>query len=258
VAKSKHDIILYFILVAIAAGGVAGWVFGPAMTKVAWLGTLFLNALKMIIVPLIASSMIVGISGLGDVRKIGRTGMWTLVYYMTTTGAAVLLGIILVNIIKPGVGVTGMGTFVPKEIAGSEGIGVSDILLSLISPNIMKSMSEMDVLPIIVFSLIFGGILTTLGAKGKIVIDFFDGVNEAVMKMVDLIMYIAPLGIFALIASRLGEAGGGVQFWGEIGKIGRYSFTVILGLLIHSCPYCCFCWAGETHFATPRTWPRRS
>ncbi len=232
--KSQHDIILYFILVAIVAGGVTGWVFGPAMAKVAWLGTLFLNALKMIIVPLIASSMIVGISGLGDIRKVGKTGTWTLLYYLTTTGMAVLVGIIMVNIIRPGIGVKGMGKAVPEAVAGKEAIGVTDVLLSLISPNIMKSLSEMDVLPIIVFSLIFGGILTTLGAKGRVVIDFFDGVNEAIMKMVHLIMYLAPAGIFALIASRLGEAGGGAEFWAEIGKIGKYAMTVIVGLLIHS------------------------
>jgi Na+/H+-dicarboxylate symporter len=234
VAKSKHDIILYLILVAIVAGGLTGWIFGPAMTKVAWLGTLFLNALKMIIVPLIASSMIVGISGLGDIRKVGKTGTMTLVYYMTTTGAAVLLGIILVNVIRPGVGVGGMGAFVPEAVAGKEAIGATDLLLSLVSPNIMRSMSEMDVLPIIVFSLIFGGILTTLGPKGRVVIGFFDGVNEAILKMVRLIMYMAPLGIFGLIASRLGEAGGGELFWAEIAKMGRYALTVILGLLIHS------------------------
>jgi Na+/H+-dicarboxylate symporter len=234
VKKSQHDIILYLILLAIIAGGITGWTIGPAMTKVAWLGTLFLNALKMIIVPLIASSMIVGISGLGDIRKVGRTGMWTLAYYFTTTGMAVLLGIILVNIIRPGAGVTGLGTSVPEQVAGKEAIGFTDILLSLVSPNIMKSMSEMDILPIIVFSLIFGAILTTLGPKGKTVINFFDGVNEAIMKMVHLIMWLAPAGIFALIASRLGEAGGGEQFWAEIAKIGKYSITVIVGLIIHS------------------------
>lgn len=232
--KAKHDIILYLILVAIFAGGIAGWTFGPAMTKVAWLGTLFLNALKMIIVPLIVSSMIVGISGLGDIRKVGRTGMWTLAYYLTTTGMAVILGIILVNIIRPGIGVEGLGAVLPEQVAGKEAIGVTDILLSLISPNIMKSMTEMDVLPIVVFSLIFGGILTTIGQRGKTVINFFNGVNEAIMKMVHLIMYLAPAGIFALIASRLGEAGGGAQFWAELAKMGRYSLTVIVGLLIHS------------------------
>jgi Na+/H+-dicarboxylate symporter len=204
------------------------------MNKVAWLGTLFLNALKMIIVPLIASSMIVGISGLGDIRKVGKTGAWTLAYYLTTTGVAVLLGIILVNIIKPGVRISGMGAVIPEELSGKEAIGATDILLSLISPNIMKSLSEMDVLPIIVFSLVFGGILTTIGERGRTVINFFDGVNQAIMKMVHLIMYLAPAGIFALIASRLGEAGGGEEFWGEIAKIGRYSMTVIIGLIIHS------------------------
>jgi len=234
VIKAKHDTILYLILIAIVAGGVAGWTLGPAMTKVTWLGTLFLNALKMVIVPLVVSSMIVGISGLGDIRKVGRTGGFTVVYYFTTTGMAVLLGIVLVNVIKPGVGVEGMGAVVPDAVAGKQSVGASDIILSLVSPNIMKSFSDMEVLPIIVFSLIFGGILTTIGDKGRIVISFFDGVNEAIMKMVNLIMYLAPAGIFALIASRLGEAGGGGQFWAEIAKMGKYSLTVIVGLLLHS------------------------
>jgi Na+/H+-dicarboxylate symporter len=92
----------------------------------------------------------------------------------------------------------------------------------------------MDILPIIVFSLVFGGVLTTLGEKGKSVINFCDAVNEAIMKMVHLVLYFAPIGIFALIASKLGAAGGGDAFWGELMKIGKYAFTVIAALLTHA------------------------
>ena len=232
--KTSGNLFLGLLLAGIVAGVFCGWYFGPSMQKVAWLGTLFLNALKMLIVPLVVSSMIVGIASMGDVRKIGRVGGATFFYYLTTTALAVVLGIILVNIMKPGVGVVLGGTAVPEMVAGKEAIGLTDILLSLISPNIVRSAAEMDILPLIVFSLIFGGVLTTLGETGKPVLKFFDGMNEALMKMVGLVMILAPLGVFGLVAARLGQAGGGEAFWGEILKIGKYFSTVMVGLTIHA------------------------
>jgi len=232
--STSSNTFLLFLLAGIVAGVLSGWIFGPAMTAVGWLGTLFLNALKMLIVPLVVSSMVVGIASMGDVRKIGRVGGVTFLYYFTTTGLAVILGIVLVDIIRPGAGVALTGAPAPDVVAGKEAIGFSDILLSLISPNIVKSAAELDILPLIVFSLVFGGVLTTLGERGKPVLKFFDGVNEALMKMVDLVMILAPFGVFGLIAARLGEAGGGSAVVGELLKIGRYFFTVMLGLSIHS------------------------
>jgi Na+/H+-dicarboxylate symporter len=231
--RGANRLLLFFILLGIAGGSFCGWYFGERMQAVAWMGTLFLNALKMIIVPLVVSSMIVGISRLGDIRKLGKTGGRTLAYYMATTATAVLIGIILVNITQPGVGVEVEGALIPDQVKGKEAIGVVDILMSFISPNIVKAATDMDILPLIIFSLLFGAVLTTLGRRGKIVIDVFDGINEAIMKIVHLIMYIAPFGIFALIASRLGQAGGGEAFWAEVLKIGKYAGTVIAGLLIH-------------------------
>jgi Na+/H+-dicarboxylate symporter len=225
---------LGFLLLGIAAGLFCGWYFGPSMSSVAWLGTLFLNALKMLIVPLVVSSMIVGIASMGDVRKIGRVGGVTFLYYFITTGISVLIGIILVNIIRPGAGVVLGEAGVPQVVEGKEAIGFSDILLSLVSPNIIKSAAELEILPLIVFSLIFGGVLTTLGAKGTPVLKFFDGVNEALMKMVRLVMILAPVGVFGLVAAKLGEAGGGDAVWGELLKIGKYFMTVLIGLAIHA------------------------
>ena len=230
--KNKN-ILLYLTVIGIFFGGLCGWMFGKTMLSVSWLGELFLDALKMLVIPLIISSMIVGIAGLGDIRKVGKIGTITLVYYTMTTAISVAIGLIVVNLIQPGVGMDNSGLTIPERVAAKEATGLTDVLKSFISPNLIQSMANMDILPLIIFSLIFGGILTTLGDKGKQVINFFDGVNLAIMKMVHLIMYFAPVGIFGLIASKLGAAGGGDLFLLELEKIGKYVLTVLSGLLIH-------------------------
>lgn len=223
-----------FILLGIVAGIVAAFIgvalFGEAMTMFGWMGTLFLKALKMIIVPLIMASMIVGITGLGDVRKLGRVGGLTVLYYAVTTGLAVALGVVMVNLIEPGRGLSLVGAETPDVVVGKEEMGFVDIILSFVSDNVFASMAQMDILPIIVFSLLLGGILTTLGREGEPVIAFFNGLNEAIMKMVHLLMWFAPLGVFGLVAAKFGEAG---DLGTLIGSLGKYMATVLAGLAIH-------------------------
>ena len=229
----KNNILLYLMLIGISMGGVCGWVFGKEMLVVEWIGEMFLDTLKMLVIPLIVSSMIVGITGMGDIRKVGKAGTITLIYFLSTSGIAVFAGIIVVNIMQPGLGVE-LITDIPEKVAGKESIGITDILQSFVTPNLFQSMAKMEILPIIMFSLVFGGVLTTLGEKGKLVISVFDGINIAIMKIVHLIMYFAPLGVFALISSKLGAAGGGDLFLAELLKIGKFAVTVISGLLIHA------------------------
>ncbi len=231
---NNKNLLLYCMLTGIALGIFCGWVFGEKMEVVDWIGEIFLNILKMLVIPLIISSMIVGISGLGDIRKVGKTGGFALAYFMLTTGFSVLIGIIMVNLIKPGVGVEVTVGEVSERISEKGAIGITDILQSFVSPNLVQSMANMDILPIIIFSLLFGGVLTTLGDKGVPVIAFFKGVNEAIMKIVHLVMYLAPVGVFALIASKLGAAGGGDLFLAELMKIGKFVLAVISGLLLHA------------------------
>jgi len=229
----KNNILLYLMLIGISMGGLCGWVFGKEMLVVDWIGEMFLDTLKMLVIPLIVSSMIVGITGLGDIRKVGKAGTITLVYFLSTSGIAVIVGIIVVNIMQPGLGVE-LTTDIPEKVAGKESIGITDILESFVTPNLFESMAKMEILPIIMFSLVFGGVLTTLGEKGKLVISVFDGINIAIMKIVHLVMYFAPLGVFALVSSKLGAAGGGDLFLAELLKIGKFAVTVILGLMIHA------------------------
>ena len=229
----KNNTLLYLMLIGISMGGLCGWVFGKEMLIVDWIGEMFLDTLKMLVIPLIVSSMIVGITGLGDIRKVGKAGTVTLVYFLSTSGIAVIAGIIVVNIMQPGLGVE-LTTDIPEKVAGKESIGITDILESFVTPNLFESMAKMEILPIIMFSLVFGGVLTTLGEKGKLVISVFDGINIAIMKIVHLVMYFAPLGVFALVSSKLGAAGGGDLFLAELLKIGKFALTVILGLMIHA------------------------
>ncbi len=230
----KHaQILLIFIVIGVMLGITSGWMFGSTMVSVAWLGKLFLTTLKMLIVPLIISAIVTGVSSLGDIRKLGRIGSITIGYYIITTGIAVFIGLIFVNIIQPGSNLQFTTASIPDYIAEKENIGFIQIIESLITPNLVKSASETDLLPIIVFSIFFSAALTTLGQKGERAIELFSAINEVMMKLVVWVMYFAPIGIFALVASRLGEAGGGEAFWLEIQAVGLYVLTVLSGLATH-------------------------
>ncbi|AUZ85026.1 dicarboxylate/amino acid:cation symporter [Methylophaga nitratireducenticrescens] len=232
----SHAVILLILIILSAISGVLfGWFFGDLSLQIGWLGDLFLNALKMVIIPLIVASVISGIGALGDIRKLGRLGGSTLLYYALTTATAVFIGLVVVNIIQPGAGIELGDATVPERILEKQGTGGSDIVMSLISPNLFASATEMQLLPLIVFAILFAMALTTIGESSKPVFAVFDGINEAMMKLVIWIMYFAPIGIFALIAARLGLAGGGDALFREIQAVGWHVVTVLTGLFIHFC-----------------------
>lgn len=230
----KHAVILLsFIVLGVVGGALCGWYFGPAMLHIAWLGTLFLNGLKMLIVPLIVAAVISGVASLGDVRKLGRVGGITVLYFLVTTGIAVLIGLAMVNVIQPGVGLALQGGEIPEQVRGKADTGIGDILLSMVSPKLVASAADMQLLPLILFSVLLSAALITVGRKGEHVIAFFDGLNDALMKTVIWLMYLAPIGIFALVAARLGKAGGGESFFAQLSAVGWHVVTVLTGLSLH-------------------------
>ncbi len=230
----KHAVyLLIAIVIGVLAGIISGWIWGPAMQSVAWLGDIFLRLLKMTIVPLIIAAVISGIASLGDIRKLGSVGTTTLIYYTCTTGIAVFIGLVMVNLIQPGAGIEATPTEIPEKVADKEGSGFLNILYELFYPNLVSAAAETKLLPIIFFCIIFAAALTTLGERGKPVIQFFQGVNDAMMKLVIWVMYLAPIGIFGLVAGRLGKAGGGEQFFNELTAVALHVVTVLSGLAIH-------------------------
>jgi Na+/H+-dicarboxylate symporter len=230
----KHAVILLsLIILGVGGGALCGWYFGAAMDGIAWLGTLFLNALKMLILPLIIAAVVSGVASLGDVRKLGRLGGVTVFYFVITTGIAVIIGLVMVNVIQPGVGLALQAGVIPEQVRAKADTGIGDILLSMISPNLVTSAAHMQLLPIILFAILLSTALTTVGGKGEHVIAFFDGLNEALMKVVIWVMYLAPAGIFALVAARLGQAGGGDAFFAQLSAVGWHVATVLSGLTLH-------------------------
>ena len=229
----KDNTLLWGILVGAIAGMFCGWFYGEAMMSIAWLGALFLDALKMTIIPLIVAAVISGVASIGDAKKLGKIGSVTILYYFCTTAIAVLLGLIIVNMINPGATVSEISDILPDNIKDRSASSFIDIIRSLIGPNIIQAAAETDLLKIIVFCILFAAALTTIGDRGKPIVAFFQGINDVMMNLVMWIMYLAPVGIFAMIASDLGTSGGGTEFWNKISSVAWYVVTVICGLMIH-------------------------
>ena len=229
--RSGNFILLGMISGAIL-GAVCGYFFNESIIHIRFIGTIFLNALKMVVIPLVVASMIVGVTSLGDVSKLGKTGLKTFFFYLVTTGLSVLVGMVLVNIIKPGEGIENFGAYIPDIVKSSEGKTLIDVITGLIPSNIFNAATQGQILPLIVFSLLFGGVLTAIGEKGKPVIAFFEGINAAMMKIVVLIIWFGPIGVFALIGGIVAEQKGSLDQLAT--GLGWYSLTVILGLLIHA------------------------
>ncbi len=230
--KRTGNIILFGMIGGATLGVAGGYWFPDFLLSIRFIGTIFLNSLKMVVIPLIVASIIVGVSSLGDIRKLGGTALKTMLYYLTTTGFSVLVGIILVNIIQPGSGVEAFDAYVPEKVVESQEQTFVDVVVGLVPDNIFKAASEGKVLPLIVFSLLFGGVLTAIGDKGKPVIDFFVGLNAAIMKIVHLIICFAPVGIFALIGAIVADKRDTLAEL--VAGLGLYAVTVVSGLLIHA------------------------
>ncbi len=211
-------------------------------------GDIFLRLLKMMVVPLVIVSVMQGILNLGDVRKLGKPGLVTIGYYLTTTMLAVLLGLALVNIIRPGQGTLDRGQVEQIAEAGEleiaqrggaaveeEGILliIKNLALMLFTDNLFRSAAETELLPLIVFSMVFAAMLTTLGERVDTLKQLIDQFDHAIFAFVMLLMRVAPLGIFCLVAGRFGPEMVRGTFAATMKLVWWYSLTVVMGLAIH-------------------------
>ena len=233
-----------YILVAIALAIALALVAPHAATQFEVGGEIFLRLLMMMVVPLVMASVMSGIIGLGDVRKLGRPGLAAVTYYATTTMFAVLVGIVVVNLIEPGVGIVNVEqieTLSGEEVqqleeAGPDSIGeiFENLVLMLFTRNLILSAAETNLLPIIFFSIVFAGMLTTMGTRVKAITEMIVQVNDALLNFILLLMKLAPIGIFCLVTARFGTARAEGQFLETLGQTGWYFLTVILGLAFHA------------------------
>jgi Na+/H+-dicarboxylate symporter len=220
-------------------------------------GEIFLSLLTMMVVPLVVASVMSGIIGLGDVRKLGRPGGLAITYYVTTTVLAVLVGLALVNLIQPGSGVDPAtleaGAADGGEVAATLEAGAADggevaagrgdmgfgtilqnLALMLFTNNLFRSATEGNLLPLIIFSIMFAGVLTTMGNRVSRVAALIVQVNQALLSFVLFLMKLAPVGIFCLVTARFGEAQQGGGLVAVLVQTGAYFVTVLLGLAVHA------------------------
>mgnify|MGYP002638946790 FL=1 len=237
----------------IVIGMVAGVLFALLMTQFSWgkmivtdwvkpFGTIFINSLKLIAVPLILASLIKGVSDLKDISKLSKMGGRTIGIYILTTVMAVSIGLVLVNVIKPGNSISdttrqelvenysGNTAKYKAQAAKQKESGPLQALVDLVPSNFINAAGDnKNMLQVIFFAIFFGvGLILIKEKQAKPVKDFFDGFNEVILKLIDLIMMAAPVGVFALLAALVVESPSLDLFK----ALGWYAFTVVLGLAI--------------------------
>ncbi|UIN46722.1 dicarboxylate/amino acid:cation symporter [Bacillus licheniformis] len=196
------------------------FLFGP-------LGTIFLNLIKMLVVPIVFFSLTLGVAGLGDPKKLGRIGAKTISFFLVTTAIAIIIGLVLALVIKPGT----IGTYDTSaaEYSAQKAPSIAETLLNIIPTNPVQAMAEGNMLQIIAFSILVGLGITMLGKKADALLKVVEQGNDLMMYLVNLVMKFAPYGTFGLIAGAIGSQG-----WDAIKAMGLYMIVVILALFIHS------------------------
>jgi len=215
------------ILIGLAGGvvvGVTAPTVGAAMKPIA---DAFLRLIKMVVAPLVFSTLTVGIAGAGDFKAMGRIGLKALVYFEAATTAALALGLFLVNVLKPGSGAPALDGRAAVAAAASAPPNVPDLLLHLVPSSIVDAMARGDVLQIVVFSTLFGAALASLGAAGRPVVDVLEATMHVMFRVTGYVMALAPIGVCAAVAAALGTGGVGL-----LASLGRLIAVMYLGLAL--------------------------
>jgi proton glutamate symport protein len=238
-----HWQILIALVLAVIAGTLAGT--GAELLGVRFyavfdfIGTLFLNALKMLIVPLVVSSIIVGIAGIGSGGAFGRLGLKTLLFYTTTSLLAILVGLVIVNTVAPGLAdgvpakhLLGMSANVSDVVAKVEGKGAGDLVgvfLRMVPTNVIAAAADGQMLGLIFFSLLFGYFMTKIEeAYAESMYNFWQGFFQVMMKITDWVMQFAPIGIFGLVAKVVASTG-----YSAFVPLAWFFISVLAGLTVH-------------------------
>ncbi len=238
-APTKKSKLTLWILVAMILGIIAGyWVHENSSaetvktfsTNIKLLTTIFLRMVQMIIAPIVFSTLVVGIAKLGDMKTVGRVGGKAMLWFITASLISLSLGLILVNIFKPGVGVDIKQTDLSalKDLQEkSQGFSLAKFVEHVVPRSVIEAMATNEILQLVVFSIFFGMALTAIGKKGEPVVNALDSIAHVVLKMVSYVMYLAPAGVFGAMAAAIAKNGLGILV-----TFGKYIGEFYLGLLI--------------------------
>ncbi len=224
--SEKKIPLIWQIGIGFVLGIAAGAMLGEKIQWVEPVGRIFIVLLQMLIVPLVFSSLVVGAASIGDPRDLGRIGIKTVVLYLLTTAIAITIGLLLGNVLQPGVGMAiGGGAAEFKAPAAPD---IKSVILGLFPSNALRAAVEGNMLQIIVFALFLGVAAVFAGEKGKPLVNFFDSLAETMYKLTGMVMKIAPYGVFALIAVTVSKYGVSV-----LAPFAKVILAVYAGCIIH-------------------------
>jgi proton glutamate symport protein len=235
----KRISLAWQILIGLVLGIVVGTIFygNPDVAKFLQpIGDIFLRLIKMIVIPIVISSLIVGIASVGDTKKLGKLGGKTILYFEIITTVAIIVGLLAANIFQPGSGVdmsslekTDIHSYVDTAEA-VESHGIADTFVNIVPPNIFQAFVEGNMLAIIFFSVFFGLGVTAIGERGKPIIAFFQGTAETMFWVTNQVMKFAPFGVFALIGVTVSKFG--IESLVPLGKLVIVGYGTMLFFVV--------------------------
>ncbi len=191
------------------------------------IGQVFLNAIKMLVVPLVFVSIALGVARMGDMAKLGRIGVKTITFYMLTTAFAIVIGLVIANIIDPGVGLDMSNLYVSETTASETAMSFSDTIIGMVPSNVFQAFYDGDMLQIIFFAVFFGIAITSLGEKVKKLHIILEELNDIFLKMLMILMNFAPIAVFSLILTTFAKLG-----IDAIIPVFSYVFTAVFAMLL--------------------------
>jgi len=217
------------ILIGLVAGAMVGWLQPKWGVAVYFLRDIFINLIKSVIAPLVFSTIVVGIAGAGALRKIGRMGIKALIFFELVTTAALFIGLAVVNLIKPGIGVTlaATNTDIVKTIGQSAPKTLVETITHAFPASVIDAMVRGDVLQIVAFSVIFALAVSAVGDKGKPIVRAMESLSQVMFKFTNYVMMFAPIGVGAAMAHTIATQGLGV-----LGNLGKLVLSLYLALVI--------------------------
>ncbi len=193
-------------LAAVVLGGLVGYMRPEWIGSLGFIGTLFVNSLRLIAVPLVIAGVVAGIASIGQMRRAGATIGYSLVYFIGTTIIAMLVGILLVYAVNPGVGVDQSAGFVPAQVSRISNISAGDVLTRLIPDSQVGAILSGNYFGIILFGIVFGLAVTGLGRQQRLMIDLARAIRDSLFKLVPYLLFAAPIGLFFLVGQSVAEA----------------------------------------------------
>src|SRR5881398_3183778 len=217
------------IMIGLVVGGFIGWLRPDWGNALYFLRDIFINLIKSIIAPLVFSTIVVGIAGAGALRKVGRMGIKALIYFEIVTTAALVIGLAVVNLTKPGTGVSlaATNTDVVKAISESHAKTLVETIVHVFPSSVIEAMVRGDVLQIVAFSVLFALAVSAVGEKGKPVVRAMDSLSQIMFKFTNYVMMFAPIGVGAAMAHTIGTQGPGVLV-----NLGKLILSLYLALII--------------------------